>query len=540
MKGILTMKRLILSVVGIVSVHFSLMAHAVNLSQDGTGQVLLYPYYNVNQGNITFVSVTNTENVAKAVKVRIREAVGGERVFDFTLYLSPRDVWVGALTRQGDAIRVSVPADTTCSVPERSVLTAMDFSTDRISDSYDPDESGSQSTSEVLERISEGYIEVFELAELPTTDGAKDIADAITHNRYSSTGAPEDCSVPVLFNETTGLGAILDSGTVSAGGVSQDFQPPGGGLYGSAAIFNSASGIYFPYNASALRRFASNPIWWPQNSDVFSHVEGVATAGEDSAGNAISNYTTADSGSTVPSAGGTLNRDLPDLSTPSVSEVTADSSAYTAFTHVAASDEQAINSGSFGGSVPNASFDKASAVSAALTGNRIMGDYITSDSYGTDWVVTFPTRYTKVSDTEVNPPFYSSETVATGKACAFLLIDSWDREEKKNYDVFFWLPPNTASMCHAVNVLSASNEVNGYSEVLSSKVVQYTLPLDLADGWGYIDMSAYSTTPTVFNAGDASGAISGLPVLGFVAVADRVSGVERGGVFPLRVTFDEQ
>jgi hypothetical protein len=140
----------------------------------------------------------------------------------------------------------------------------------------------------------------------------------------------------------------------------------------------------------------------------------------------------------------------------------------------------------------------------------------------------------------VNPPFDSSETVATGKACAFLLIDSWDREEKKNNDVFFMLPPNMANMCHAVNVLSASNEVNGYSEVLSSKVVQYTLPLDFADGWGYIDMSAYSTTPTVFNAGDVSGAISGLPVLGFVAVADRVSGVERGGVFPLRVTFDEQ
>jgi hypothetical protein len=45
-------------------------AQAVNVNPDGLGQVLLYPYYTTNNGNQTIVSVVNTTNQAKAVKVR--------------------------------------------------------------------------------------------------------------------------------------------------------------------------------------------------------------------------------------------------------------------------------------------------------------------------------------------------------------------------------------------------------------------------------------------------------------------------------------
>jgi hypothetical protein len=46
------------------------MANAVNVNPDGLGQVLLYPYYTVNGGNSTLVSIVNTTDQAKAVKVR--------------------------------------------------------------------------------------------------------------------------------------------------------------------------------------------------------------------------------------------------------------------------------------------------------------------------------------------------------------------------------------------------------------------------------------------------------------------------------------
>ena len=35
-------------------------AHAIHLSTDGRGQVLIYPYYTVNGGNATLLSVVNT------------------------------------------------------------------------------------------------------------------------------------------------------------------------------------------------------------------------------------------------------------------------------------------------------------------------------------------------------------------------------------------------------------------------------------------------------------------------------------------------
>jgi hypothetical protein len=531
---------------------FSLTSEATNLSNDSTGQVLLYPYYNVNEGNVTFVSITNTTDVAKAAKVRFREGVSGESVFDFTLYLSPRDVWVGAVMQNGGVVKLSVPADTSCTLPNTDTLTTTDFSAARIDSAYDPDYDGTQSADEVLARLSEGHIEVIELADLPNTANAGDIAAAITHVQSANPVAPADCTIPATFNDTADLGAILDSGNVTASGVTQDFQSPGGGLMGNAAIFNASSGIYFPYNATALKTFTTNPIWWPQSDEVFSHVEGVASDGEDSAGNAISNYRTADNGSTLPSVGGTLNRDLPDLSTPSMAEVSANSSAYTAYSHVAATGEQVINSGSFGGSVPDAKFDKASAVSAALTARQVMGEYITSDHYGTEWIITLPTRYTKVSSNGAQAPFTSLETATSGTACQSVASDFWNREELQATDgvgIPEFPPTGLSALCNEVNVISIVGALNDFSLLSSSNAVSsiavnhyITLYIDgfNPDGWGFIDLSSNSVTPTVLTAGDASGELQGLPLIGFIAVADIVSSTQRGGVFPLRLMADEQ
>jgi hypothetical protein len=236
-----------------------------------------------------------------------------------------------------------------------------------------------------------------------------------------------------------------------------------------------------------------------------------------------------------------LNRDLPDLSTPSMAEVTADSSAYMVSSYVAATGELATNSGSFGGSAPNARNDKATAVGAALTANRIMGNYITSEDYGTEWIVTFPTRYTKVSDSGADAPFMTVETASSGQACHNSTIDHWDRNGTGgNVDMGFILPPNHITFCYAVNVKQFNGVLNDFTEVTSSKAAGVARGLDFEDGWGSIDLSFYTVTPTVFTAGDSSGDVRGLPLIGFAAVADAVSGTERGGVFPLRIAVDEQ
>jgi hypothetical protein len=525
-------------------------AQAVVLSQDTTGQVLLYPYYNVNEGNTTFLSVTNTRDVAKAIKVRFREGVGGESVFDFSLYLSPRDVWVGVIHQQAGVVKLAVPADTSCSVPDAATLEASSFSSMRIDTAYDPDGDGTQSADEILARLSEGHIEIIEMAELPSNNGSGDIADAVIHDNSVFPATPIDCSVATTFTATADLGAILDAGIVTASGISQDFASPGGGLYGEAAIFNAGSGIYFPYNASALKQFAASPIWWPQNTQPFTAVEG-ADAGHDSAGNAIANYRTADNGTTLPQADGTLNIDLPDLSTPTTAEVSADSAAY----HIISSDTTtgapAINSGSFGGAVAGgdrAMDDKASAVTAALTGHTIMSTYLTSDDFATDWITTFPTRYTKVSDNDIEPvlaPFTSNEAATSGTACHELVMVYSNRETR--YNPFYsdvgvmGPPPPRYTLCYEVNVqaINDSGPVDGFSAATSSKAVRFNVPLgaSFSEGWASVDLSAYSATPAV---GSVPEVVRGLPVVGFTAVADMVLGTERGGVFPSRILVDEQ
>ncbi|MBK8284739.1 MAG: hypothetical protein IPK97_07490 [Ahniella sp.] len=82
----------IAGVAGIASV-----ANAVNLNPDGLGEVLVYPYYTVNGGNTTLVSVVNTTGAGKAVKVRFVEGKNSREVLDFNLYLSPYDVWTGSI-----------------------------------------------------------------------------------------------------------------------------------------------------------------------------------------------------------------------------------------------------------------------------------------------------------------------------------------------------------------------------------------------------------------------------------------------------------
>ena len=48
-------------------------ALAVNLSQDGLWQVLLYPYYTVEKGQQTVWSIVNSTESGKALKVRFLE-----------------------------------------------------------------------------------------------------------------------------------------------------------------------------------------------------------------------------------------------------------------------------------------------------------------------------------------------------------------------------------------------------------------------------------------------------------------------------------
>jgi hypothetical protein len=68
-------------------------ASAVHVAEDGIGQVLLAPYYNVNNGWRTKVAIVNTRNdVAVKAKIVLRSKAHSTEVLDFICYLTPADV----------------------------------------------------------------------------------------------------------------------------------------------------------------------------------------------------------------------------------------------------------------------------------------------------------------------------------------------------------------------------------------------------------------------------------------------------------------
>jgi hypothetical protein len=198
-------------------------ANAVYVNPDGLGQALIYPYYTVRNGNVTLLSVVNTTDNAKAVKVRFLEGKNSQEVLDFNLFLSPKDVWTGAVVPTSDGAAI-VTADKSCTNPKipaagqpfRNFL----FLNDAAS-------------LQTLDRTREGYVEMLEMATIPT---ATVLGKDVTHNA----GVPA-CKL------TTDASATVATGLTS----------PSGGLFGNGTLLNAAGGASTGYDAVAIDGWAA-------------------------------------------------------------------------------------------------------------------------------------------------------------------------------------------------------------------------------------------------------------------------------------------
>jgi hypothetical protein len=225
-------------------------AEAVYRNPDGTGQVLLYPYYTVNStGNNaynSYVSVTNTTSQAKVLKVRFREGRASAEVLDFNLYLSPNDVWVGAIGPQSsDAASPAVlfgNFETSCTYPFIPALGQPFLNTAYLAGTGL--DLGGQTG---LDRTREGYVEIFDMATLTGAAAAN-----ITHTGIGA--RPPNCTA--MQTNLTAVGSPFAA----------LLAPSTGGIYGEATIINVANGASFGYKADALDAFVSGQFY----SDVSS------------------------------------------------------------------------------------------------------------------------------------------------------------------------------------------------------------------------------------------------------------------------------
>lgn len=198
---------------------------AVNVDPNGHGQALLYPLYTVENGNYSVVSVTNTTDKFKAVKVRFLEGANSVEVLDFNLYLSPQDVWTGAVVEDGDGAKL-VSTDTSCisAFPNGFPAQGVKFRTTLI------DKEG-----KAKERSRIGHVEVIEmgdindsnLSDVLATVGGQPVSvyDAIKHKD----GAAPACAA---------VNAAWNPGGVWKADASTFMAPGTGGLYGTGYVIN--------------------------------------------------------------------------------------------------------------------------------------------------------------------------------------------------------------------------------------------------------------------------------------------------------------
>lgn len=205
-------------------------AEAVYHDVNGVGQALVYPYYTVNStasSNFnTLISVVNTTNRAKVVKVRFREGKTSVEVLDFNLYLSANDMWTGAVI-PADATATSpgriITGDASCTNPQIPA-TGVDFRNFLYLTGGD-----ALGTTTGLERTREGYFEIIEMATLTGV-----AATNVTH----VAGVPANCAA--VRGTTVTLLSI---------------EAPTGGLAGGATLMNVGLGADMTYAADALAEF---------------------------------------------------------------------------------------------------------------------------------------------------------------------------------------------------------------------------------------------------------------------------------------------
>ena len=468
-------------------------ADALKVTTEGIGHILLVPYYSAQEGNATLLNIVNTDETnGKAVKVRFRGASNSDDVFDFTLFLSPGDVWAGQVSRNAatDLATLSF-GDNSCTLPEGSNV-KRDFVTDRLNPAAD-----------LANETREGYVEILNMANVPPKIGGADNA-LYTAIKHVNNVAP--CRTTTAGK--TALNKLATEVTTETEAFAAGLSYPTTGLFANWTIINVSDATSWTGEAAAI----------------------VATteAGAPAAANIVL-FPQKDSAPTIPAGGISAltadpllvqekveirNYDLPDLSTP-----------YTVSTNA------------------NAALIQAHQLTSAIAKTTIKNEYITTDAIqaSTDWVFSFPTRryhmaldYAgtktngKLTNANIiyNPSVYflggvvgtpavavqnanTSVMGASGKEqiCLTKVTSyAYNREENKGEQEDFVISPSTPAqtpaLCGEVAVWSFNAGGTTDPSALSAAVARGNIEVGFADGW------AAFNTPSAVSGG------YGLPILG--------------------------
>lgn len=217
----------------LVLLFISFQVSAVKLNTNDLGEVLLLPYYTVNNGLNTLVSISNTTIEPKAVKINIREGLNGYVVLSYNVYLDGNDSWAFALAE--------VPSES----PEHG--SAQQFTSDNSCAPYVNKNSSELFVAEYLvdgpqsmQRAREGFIEVIEMGVVEQDDIKRDITDGAFRG---------DVTACFRLQQRWEAGGIWHE--ESGGNSDTGLEPATGGLVAQLDLINVTDGINYsiPYKA---------------------------------------------------------------------------------------------------------------------------------------------------------------------------------------------------------------------------------------------------------------------------------------------------
>lgn len=514
-----------------VFVHQTTAATGLATPDNGIGHILFVPYFTTQGSNATLLNITNTDTVnAKLVKVRFRGASNSDDLFDFTLLLSPGDMWAAKVSQGADGItRLDATGDKSCTLPATVGTQVNAFGTSRLNPAL--------STAQLANETREGYVEILNMADIPkfanadqalATPGGAVVA-GLTINplwtavKHVSGVAPcTAATLAALGTDAPDFSNLATAANAALSAQGKGLDHPTGTLFANYTIIDTVKTATYSGEATAL--VAVGPTAGVANGGIANMVffpqvgSAVGTSPVGSAPNVVAattiNGLTADpllttnslrwNGLFAANIAGTTSLvtplwvDLPDLSTPYYAT--------------------AFNNGT-----ADTPVNQAIALSRRLAARNTVNEFLTTTSIAatTDWVFSMPTRrynvamdYSYVSplggDGRVytnfgagNNFFTSTNTsVSGGRICVNANAQTArDREENVQTGGFVISPATVAVIrfCGETSVLAINNGTNTSSGSLSSSLATQNVTLAYNEGWLALTHFGLSTSPAAGN-----------------------------------------
>ena len=470
-------------------------AVSLGVNEAGTGHILLVPYFTTQGSNATLLNIVNTDAVnGKLVKVRFRGASNSDDIFDFTLTLSPGDVWAAKVSKGTDGRSKLETSDKSCTLPAAVATQANSFPTSRLNAALTDDQKANETR--------EGYIEILTMADIPKAGninqgtaaaGAPSVNPLFTAVKHVAGVAPCTTATLDLLKTDITAGYIGAAGVLTTTAQGKGLSYPTGKLMANWTIIDTVKTATFSGAATAVRAFdaanaaniLANVVFFPQADDLAGNVDTftadplMRTAGGSILRSDPTNGTTV-AGSGTPMIAASFY-DLPDLSTPYL----------------------LANVGT--------PLVQAEALTAALATKSVVNEYLTTTSISatTDWVFSMPTRrynvamnykYApiaaglgdgRVTSVWANNYFDRTNTsVVNGQICVSADtgangVNQWDREETTTSSQFVISPGTVTNVrfCGETSVLAINNGTNTSSGSLSAAVALQNLNVNANEGW---------------------------------------------------------